>query len=98
RAVEADRQGVGEQLAYRPRLSGLAAGGVPGRPGLHTVLVVGEGEGERGVGFVVAVCVDVDPVDRVGVEFRAGRGRGYRRWGARRVRVDDHNRFVGITW
>jgi len=79
RAVEADREGVGELFAGWLGLAGLGAGGVPGGPGLRAVLVRGEGEGERDVGFQVAVGVDVDPVDRVGVEFRASRGRGYGR-------------------
>jgi hypothetical protein len=52
-------------------------------------------------GLQVAVGVDVDPVDRVGVEFRARHRRGYRGRGARRVRVDDqrrHGRLVTVKW
>ena len=74
-----------------------ATGGVPGGPGLHAVVERGEGEGERDVGLQVAVGVDVDPVDRVGVEFRAGRGRRYGGRGARRVRVDDQHRLTGLV-
>src|ERR1700749_2532821 len=70
---------------------GPGGGGCPGGPGLPAVLVLGEDEGERDVGVVVAVGVDVDPVDRAGVELRAGdRGRDRRR-GAGRVRVDDQH-------
>ena len=97
RAVEADREGLGELFAGRLGLAGLAAGGVPGCPGLHAVLERGEGEGEGDVGVVVAVGVDVDPVDRVGVEFRAGRGGGYGGRGAGRVRVDDQHRLVRVV-
>src|SRR5207237_3543342 len=69
-AVEADRDVRGEYLADRFGLAGLGAGGVPGGSGLPAVLVFGEHEGERGVGQVVAVVVDVDPVHRAGVELR----------------------------
>ena len=62
-----------KQFAAGLGLPGLAAGRVPRRHGLHAVLELGEGECERDVGSRVAVSVDVDPVDRVGVEFRAGR-------------------------
>ncbi|HEY5990580.1 MAG TPA: hypothetical protein VIV12_29935 [Streptosporangiaceae bacterium] len=40
-----------------------------------------------------AVGVDVDPVDRVGVEFRAGHGRGEHE----RVGVDDQHRLVRVV-
>ena len=43
-AVEADLQGVGELFAGWLGLAGLDAGGVPGRPGLRAVLVLGEGD------------------------------------------------------
>ena len=43
-AVEADREGVCEQLAARLGLPGLAAGRVPGRRGLHADVALGEGE------------------------------------------------------
>jgi hypothetical protein len=66
----------------------------PGGPGLLAVLVFGERE--RDVGVVVAVGVDVDPVDRAGVELRAG----HRDWrgSAGRVRVhDQHGRAGPVT-
>jgi hypothetical protein len=47
---------------------GVAAGGVVGGGGLPTVAGLGEGEAERHIGVRVAVIVDVEPVDRVGVE------------------------------
>src|SRR2546427_623989 len=80
-AVEADRDVRGEYLADRFGLAGLGAGGVPGGSGLPAVPVFGEYEGERDVGQVVAVGVDVDPVHRARVELppgggRRGRGRG----------------------
>src|SRR6266702_3755954 len=84
-AVEADRDVRGEYLADGPGLAGLGSGGVPGGPGLPAVLVLGEYEGERDVGQVVAVVVDVDPVHRAGVELRPGGGRGDRGRGAGRV-------------
>ena len=97
-AVEADRDVLGEYLAGRLGLAGLRAAGVPGGAGLPAVLILGELERERDVGVVVAVGVDVDPVDRAGVELRAGhRGRNRRR-GAGRVRVHDQHgraRIVG---
>jgi len=72
-------------------LAGLRAGGVSGDSGLPAVLVLGELERERDVGLVVAVGVDVDPVDRAGVELRAGhRGRDRGR-GAGRVGVQDQH-------
>ena len=78
-------------------LAGLRAGGVPDVPGLPAVLVLGEHERERDVGVVVAVGVDVDPVDRAGVELRAGdRGRDRRR-GAGRVRVHDQHGRAGVV-
>jgi hypothetical protein len=66
RAVEADRKGRGEPLTRWLGLAGRGAGGVPGDPGLPTVLQVGERERERDVGVVVAIVVDVDPVDGAG--------------------------------
>jgi hypothetical protein len=77
RAVEADREGVGELFADRPGLLRQVAGGIPDRTGLDAVPELGEGEGEGDVGLVVAVIVDVDPVDGVGVELGAGRRGGY---------------------
>ena len=65
-AVEADRDALGEYLSAGFGLAGLGAGGLPGVPGLLAVLVLGEDEGERDVGVVVAVGVYVDPVDRAG--------------------------------
>src|SRR6185312_2788119 len=62
-AVEADREGFCEQFAAWLGFPGLAARRVPGRPGLHAVLELREGEGERDVGPRVAVSVDVDPVN-----------------------------------
>ena len=74
-----------------------AAGGVPGGPGLHAVLELGEGERERDVGVGVAVGVDVDPVDRAGVELRAGHRGGDGGRGAGRVRIEDQHRLAGLV-
>jgi hypothetical protein len=94
--IEADRDDRGQELGGGLRLAGLGAGGIAGGPGLPAAAESGEREHEREIGLRVAVGVDVDPVDRVGVEFRAGRGRGYRGRGARRVRVDDQHRLVRV--
>jgi len=75
RAVEADRQGVGEQFAGG---SGcwLAPRGVPGIP-VCTPFTNAEKVNVNAMsGLRVAVSVDVDPVDRVGVEFAPVVGAG----------------------
>jgi AraC-like DNA-binding protein len=74
-AVEADRERLCDHLAGRLGSAGLRPRGVPGGAGLAAVLVLGEGERERDVGLRVAVRVDVDPVDRAGVELRAAETR-----------------------
>jgi hypothetical protein len=96
-AVEADRDALGEYLSAGFGLAGLRAGGVPGVPGLPAVLVIREHERERDVGVVVAVGVDVDPVDRAGIELRAGHRGGDRGRGAGRVRVHDQHGRAGVV-
>ncbi len=86
--IEADRRGGDEHIAGWLGLAGLAAGGVVGGAGLRAVLKLGEHERERGVGVRVAVIVDVDPVDRVRVEIRAGH---------ERVGVDDQPVLSGLS-
>jgi hypothetical protein len=97
--LEADRDGRGEHPAGRPGLAGPGAGGAVGGPGLGAVLRLGEGERERAVGPRVAVVIDVDPVDRGGVELPAGDDRGGQldRGPDRRVRIDDQHRLAGAS-
>ena len=95
--VEADRDVAAQHLADRLGLAGLLAGGVFGGPDLPAVLVLGEHERERDICMVVAVGIDVDPVDRTGVKLRAGhRGRDRRR-GTGRVRVHDQHGCAGMV-
>jgi hypothetical protein len=66
---------------------GLAAGGVGGGGGLAAVVGLGEGEAERHIRQRVPVVVDVEPVDRIGVEpVAVGEG----------VRVHDQHGPVGV--
>src|SRR5262249_1909680 len=66
--VEAHGVGREEDVAAWLTGPGVAAGGAVGGGGLPAVAVLGEGEAERHVRQRVAVSVDVEPVDRVGVE------------------------------
>ena len=66
--VEADRGGLDEDFTCWFAGLGVAAGGVVGGGGLAAVVGCGEGEAERHIGQRVAVGVDVEPVDGVGVE------------------------------
>jgi hypothetical protein len=47
---------------------GLAAGGVVGGGGLPAIVELREREAERRIGQLIAVVVDVEPVDRIGME------------------------------
>src|SRR6185437_10676022 len=66
--VEAHLGGLDEDLAARFAGLGVGTGGVVGGGGLLAVCDLGEREAERHIGQRVSVAVDVEPVDRVGVE------------------------------
>ena len=68
RGVEAHLGGLDEDVAAWLAGLGVTASGVVGGGGLPAVVVRREGEAERRIGQRVPVGVDVEPVDRVGVE------------------------------
>src|SRR5262249_18519796 len=98
RRVEADGKGRGQQLAVRLWLAGPDAGRGGDGPGLRAAVALGEGERESGVGLRVAVVVDVDPVDRLGMELPGGDDRRRQLDGrpGRRVDIDDQYRLARV--
>src|SRR6266571_6883107 len=87
RGVETHSGGLDEHVTTRFTGLGLAAGRVVGGGGLPAVSEPREGEAERYVRQRVPVGIDVEPVDRIGVEPVAFR---------ERVRVHDQYGPVGV--
>jgi hypothetical protein len=85
--VEVHLDGLDEHFTPWFTRLGPAAGGMVGGGGLPAVFGFGEGEAERHICQPVPVVVDVEPVDRVGVEPVAFR---------ERVRVHDQHGPVGV--
>src|ERR1700694_1519160 len=85
-------------MAGWPWLASPDAGGMVEGPGLRAARELGEGQREGDVGLRVAVVVDVDPVDRAGVEIPAGDDlRGQLDGGSdRRVRIDEQDRLPRV--
>jgi hypothetical protein len=98
RGAEVDRRARDEHVTGRFGLPRLVADGVVSRADLRAVPELGEREGKRDIGVGVAVVVDVDPVDAVGVEFRFHQERRHSADAGRvRVRIHDQRRAAWVV-